>query len=70
MQKRALAVHCHDMVGSPREYLTLTSTVTANYSYYGAGPNSVGLEVVRGYPLLREHLLQGRRLPGWRVSDR
>ncbi|MDY7224890.1 immunoglobulin-like domain-containing protein [Hyalangium rubrum] len=36
-----VAVHCHDMAGTPREYLTLPSTgSTTNYSYYGRGPNT------------------------------
>ncbi|WP_224368779.1 LamG-like jellyroll fold domain-containing protein [Hyalangium versicolor] len=34
-------VFCHDMAGTPREYVVLPHTgSTTNYSYYGQGPNT------------------------------
>ncbi|WP_224368778.1 immunoglobulin-like domain-containing protein [Hyalangium versicolor] len=38
---RQVNVFCHDMAGTPREYLVLPHTgATTNYSYYGKGPNT------------------------------
>jgi hypothetical protein len=33
-------VYCHDMAGTPREYLALKTGPTTNYSYYGQGKNT------------------------------
>ncbi|ATB36475.1 hypothetical protein CYFUS_001890 [Cystobacter fuscus] len=33
-------VYCHDMAGTPREYLTVKTAATTNYSYYGQGQNT------------------------------
>jgi len=38
---RAVSVYCHDMAGTPREYLSLPNTGGSyNYSHYGVGPNT------------------------------
>ncbi|WP_224242468.1 GON domain-containing protein [Hyalangium gracile] len=38
---RTVEVYCHDMAGTPREYLNLPNTgSTTNYSHYGQGPNT------------------------------
>jgi hypothetical protein len=45
---------CHDMAGTPSEYLTLVPTATAsNYSQYTAGGNSPGTNVRTTYARLR-----------------
>ncbi|MCY1080679.1 GON domain-containing protein [Archangium lansingense] len=37
---KQVEVYCHDMAGTPREYLTVKTGSTTNYSYYGQGPNT------------------------------
>ncbi|WNG23763.1 hypothetical protein F0U62_06775 [Cystobacter fuscus] len=38
---RDVQVYCHDMAGTPREYLTLPKTgSTTNYAHYGQSPNT------------------------------
>ena len=41
---KTFSVYCHDMAGSPREYLTLVNTGNANYSSHGD---------VGGWPIIR-----------------
>jgi hypothetical protein len=52
--KRPWAAYCHDMAGSPREYLTLVNTGSgANFSQYTAGDASPGQDVRTSYSKLR-----------------
>jgi hypothetical protein len=44
---------CHDMAGTPTEYLTLLETVTSNFSQYTAGWASPGTNVRTTYFKLR-----------------
>ncbi|MFY1831440.1 GON domain-containing protein [Myxococcus fulvus] len=47
-------VYCHDMAGTPREYLTLPKTgQTTNYSYYGRGPNTAPAGLTTWYQKVR-----------------
>lgn len=47
-------VYCHDMEGTPREYLTLPKTgSTTNYTYYGQGPNTSPTGLTSWYTKVR-----------------
>jgi hypothetical protein len=49
-----LTVYCHDMAGTPREYLTLRRTETGqNFSQYTAGVASRGTDVRTSYRKVR-----------------
>jgi hypothetical protein len=51
---RAFTVYCHDMAGTPKEYLTLVNTAsTANFSQYTAGGASPGTNVRTSYTRVR-----------------
>jgi hypothetical protein len=49
-----VALYCHDMAGTPREYLTLPNTgSTTNYSYYGRGSNTSPIGLTTGFTKVR-----------------